>query len=104
MASRTAPSWAQLVGGHEGRVPHFSDSGDIIYHAPHIFLFRFHNILVSHQTVPLTFYNKLRFMCAISSNVGKSFHELYWTAIGIVATKDAKSSSKYTKSICNRKI
>jgi len=26
---------------------------------PHIFLFRFHNILVSHQVVPLTFYNKI---------------------------------------------
>jgi len=45
--------WAQLGGGHGGRVPPtFSDSGDIICHTPRIFLFRFRNILVSHQAAP----------------------------------------------------
>jgi len=29
---------------------------------PHIFLFRFRNILVSYQAVPLTFYNKIALM------------------------------------------
>jgi len=57
--------WAQLGGGHGGRVPPtFSDSGAIIYHIPHIFLFRSRNILVSHQTAPLTFYNKIALMFA----------------------------------------
>jgi len=46
--------------GHGERVPPtFSDSGDIICHVHHIFIFRFRNILVSHQAVPLTFYNKI---------------------------------------------
>jgi len=40
----------------------FSDSGDIICHVPPHFLFRFRNILVSHQAVPLTFYNKIALM------------------------------------------
>jgi len=30
--------------------------------SPHIFLFRFRNILVSHQAVSLTFYNKIAHM------------------------------------------
>jgi len=56
-------AWAQLGGGHGGRVPStFSDSGDIICRVPHIFLFRFRNILVSHQLVPLTFHNKIALM------------------------------------------
>jgi len=44
------------------RPPTFSDSGDIICHVPAQFLFRFRNILVSHQAVPLTFYNKIALM------------------------------------------
>ena len=47
------------------RHPTFSDSGDIICHVPHIFLFRFRIILVSHQTVPPTFYNKTALMVVI---------------------------------------
>jgi len=39
-----------------------SDSEDIIFHVPQIFLFRFRNILVSHQAIPLTFYNKIALM------------------------------------------
>jgi len=42
--------------------PTFSDSGDTICHVPHILLFRFCNILVSHQAVPPTFYNKIALM------------------------------------------
>jgi len=38
--------WAQLGGGH----------------VPHISLFRFRNILVSHRAVPLTFYNNIALM------------------------------------------
>jgi len=57
------PAWAQLGGGHRGRVPPtFSDSGDVICHVPRFLLFRFCNILVSHQAVPLTFYNKTALM------------------------------------------
>jgi len=41
------------------RPPTFPDSGDIICHVPQIFLLRFPNILVSHQAVSLTFYNKI---------------------------------------------
>jgi len=52
------------------RPPTFSDCGDIIYHVPHIFLFRFRNILVSHQAVPLTFYNK--YDCAYDSVTGQT--------------------------------
>jgi len=49
--------------GTRGRVPPtFSDSGDLICHVPHIFLFSFRNISVSHQAVPLTFYNKIALM------------------------------------------
>jgi len=56
-------TWTQSGGGHGGRVPPtFSDSGDIICHFPHIFLFRFRNVLVSHQAVPLTFCNKIALM------------------------------------------
>jgi len=54
---------AIMWGTRETRPPTFSDSEDIICHAPHIFLFRFRNILVSHQAVPLTFYNKIALMC-----------------------------------------
>ena len=39
-----------------------SDSGDIICHDHHIFIFRFRNILVTHQAVPLTFSNKIALM------------------------------------------
>ena len=40
--------------GTRGRVPtSFSDSGIIICHVPHLFLFTFRNILVSHQAAPL---------------------------------------------------
>jgi len=54
-------AWAQLGGGHEGRVsPTFSESGDIFCHVAHIFFFRFCNILVSHQVVHVTFTTKLR--------------------------------------------
>ena len=35
---------------------------DITCHVPHIFRFRFRNILVSYQAVPLTFYNKIALM------------------------------------------
>ena len=49
-----------IMWGTRGmRPPIFSDSGDIICHVPHIFLFRFRIILVSHQAAPLTFYNKI---------------------------------------------
>jgi len=41
------------------RPPTFSDSEDIICH---VFLFRFRNVLVSHQAVPFTFYNKIALM------------------------------------------
>jgi len=34
----------------------------------HIFLFRFRNVLVSHQTVPLTFHNKIALMVLLSSS------------------------------------
>ena len=56
-------AWAQLGGGHGGRVPPtFSESGDIIYLVLPVSFFRFLNILVSHQAVPLTFYNKIALM------------------------------------------
>jgi len=48
------------------RLPTFPDSGNILCHVPHILLFRFRNILVSYQAVPLTFYNKIALM--LSSN------------------------------------
>ena len=48
--------------------PTFSDNGDIICHVHPHFFFRFHNILVSHQAVPLTFYNKIAPM-AVSRGV-----------------------------------
>ena len=46
------------------RPPTFSDSGNIIHHVPHIFLFRFRNLLVSHQVVHPTFCNKIALMAA----------------------------------------
>jgi len=46
------------------RPPTFSDCGNIIRHVPHIFLLRFRNILVSHQVVHPTFYNKIALMAA----------------------------------------
>jgi len=52
--------------GTRGRVPStFSDSGNIICHVPHIFLFRFRDILVAYQAVPLTFYNKTALMLQV---------------------------------------
>ena len=55
----TAYMGAIRWGTRGTRPPTFSDSGDIICQVPHIFLFRFGNRLVSHQAVPLTFYNKI---------------------------------------------
>jgi len=46
------------------RPPTFSDCGDYAM-SPHIFVFRFRNILVSHQAVALTFCNKIAFMYCI---------------------------------------
>ena len=55
--------WAQLGGGHGGRVPPLFQTVGIYYAMlPHIFLFRFRNILVSHQAVPPTFSNKIALM------------------------------------------
>jgi len=34
--------------------------------SPHVFLPRFRNILVSHQAVPLTFYNKTALMVTVN--------------------------------------
>jgi len=51
------------------RLPTFSDSVDIIHHVPHIFLFRFRNVLVSHQAVPFTFCNKIARMIIICTRV-----------------------------------
>jgi len=45
--------------GTRGTRHHFLDSGAILCYIPHIFLFGFRNTLVSHQAVPLTFYNKI---------------------------------------------
>ena len=56
-------SWVRLGGGHRGRV--LSTSSDV----PHIFLFRFCNILVSHQAVPLTFYNKIALIVPLLPSV-----------------------------------
>jgi len=53
-------SMGAIRWGRGGRVPPtFSDSGDIICHVSSHFLFRYRNILVSHQPVPPTFYNKI---------------------------------------------
>jgi len=55
------------------RPPTFSDSGDIIYHVLHILLFRFRNILVSHQADPSHFTAKLRlclFIISLDEHVG----------------------------------
>jgi len=51
---------AQLGGGTRGTRPHFFRQWHIICHVPHIFLFRFGNILVSHQPAPSHFTTKLR--------------------------------------------
>jgi len=51
---------ASRWGTRGTRPPTFSDSGDLICHVPPHFLFRFRNILVSHQTVPPHFATKLR--------------------------------------------
>jgi len=37
--------------------------------SPHIFIFRFRNILVSYQAVPLTFYNKIALVATFVMNV-----------------------------------
>jgi len=69
-------AWAQSGGGHGGHVtPTFSDSGDTICHVPHILLFRFSNILVSHQAVPPTFYNKITLMsvCTVNKSTATFF-------------------------------
>jgi len=44
---------------------------------PHIFLFRFHNILVPHQAVPLTFYNKIPPMIALHNFIQYNIARLY---------------------------
>jgi len=56
-----------IMWGIRGRAPYFLDSGDILCYAPHIFLFGFRNTLVSHQAVPLTFYNKTGLMTIYAS-------------------------------------
>ena len=61
LASRQ--TWANLGGAHRGLVQPVSQTGGILYATyPNIFLFRFRNILVSHQGVPLIFYNTIALM------------------------------------------
>jgi len=62
---------AIMWGTRGSRPPTFSDSEDIICHLAHIFLFRFRNILVSHQAYPLTFYNKIALMTTTDLMFGK---------------------------------
>jgi len=50
--SRLVTAWAQLGGGHGGRIPPLFQTGNIICMSSHTFFFRFRNILVSHQAVP----------------------------------------------------
>ena len=68
-------------GTRETGPPTFSDSGDIICHVPHIFLFRFGNILVLHQAVSLTFYNKIALMFETPGLTLKHFPYCYDTKI-----------------------
>jgi len=61
-------SWAQLGGGHGGRVlPTFSESGNIIRHVPHIFLIRFRNILVwqANRLLRLTRSEPMKICCHV---------------------------------------
>jgi len=52
-----------LGEGHGARAPtHFFKKWGYNMPCPPHFIFRFHNILVSHQAVPLTFYNKIALM------------------------------------------
>jgi len=50
------------LGSPEAAVSMRSLVGDARDAYPHFFLFRFRNILVSHQAVSLTFYNKIASM------------------------------------------
>jgi len=57
--------------GTRGTRPHhFSDSGDIICHVPHIFLFRLRNIVVHTKLCPSHVTTKLRlWWCAFGFNL-----------------------------------